>query len=1056
MREDHYGDLVGDPSDLILVLTYRLEALSQNANQSLYGKGVNPLETLKPLLDAYPDSCVQTSLALNFLCVDLLGMRRSGVHVSKMLKSHMKAKFHALMKSVGSFGLLSLADMASLIQLHYPDFLVVILNAQMEINHVFQGSSYVRSPLSYASHPLRNNAWGERVFYLQEIDQNHVVPFIRPAHELKNPYFWCYACHKVHNVQIPCDAIMALYKWCGRCWTPFATEEALSDHQSGVVDQCVVCNKGMSEACLALHKVTCDQRLAKHRVAQFTNRPCRSCHMSKGPGHKCVVSCAMLSDKISHHHQHWAFDMESRLEPIQGGGDYAKFLHVPNKVCAVQVFPRLDPAPRHSFDTMGDFLRFFLQLNVPVILWAHNLRGYDGRLLFGHLIQTLKTVPDRWVFRGSKIMSFKFKKLRFLDFNLHFSQSLDKSIAAFGLTSFEHKEFFPYRLNQLAHMDYDGPIPPIGWYDQDLMHESKRQRFLIWHAKQVADGIKFNLKRQLESYCMSDTLILAEAIWKYHSFMHQVTGFTPLTSVTVASFAKAVWTHRDYLPTLAERFPLYPLTQQEYMMTKKALKGGRTDFRQLLVELTPEQFDQGHRIRYKDVVSMYPYVMISTTLPYGKHRISTNQPPSLLTPQFLANFCGIIRCAIAPPRYTYMHSPVIVSHSPAGKLLSTLLPIVDTTITSIELKKAMEMGYTVGFIYEIHEYKGTKELFQSYIRDFIAKKQQAGREKNAGLKQVTKIMLNSLWGKFAERPNHANTEFGRFQTAEEKQTWLNSVLHSSSKRHIVEPHCLLRDGELEIWTGKTTDNDFSLNLSRSQSSVGCFVAAGGRLMLWEAMNQLGTRLIYNDTDSCMYTWKPGEWEMESSKELGGWEDEMGEEEFIVGVAAIAPKTYSLKILRRRRPSDTGPDARFFSLSLPVGDWVYEERTKAKGFTLNSISAENLNYESYREVALNQREVLRGHGMEFVWDQKRLTMTSMRRPKDMRFDDRDLKGDLIGGVIYPFGWEWTVRRLSNGCLVYPHNFPRALMHRALPDMQHDPFIAYETQCAMRLSQCELHE
>lgn len=54
------------------------------------------------------------------------------------------------------------------------------------------------------------------------------------------------------------------------------------------------------------------------------------------------------------------------------------------------------------------------------------------------------------------------------------------------------------------------------------------------------------------------------------------------------------------------------------------------------------------------------------------------------------------------------------------------------------------------------------EIFYEYIRKWRAIKEQAARENNAGLKQLAKIMLNSLYGKFAQSIDNVETffEFG--------------------------------------------------------------------------------------------------------------------------------------------------------------------------------------------------------------------------------------------------------------------------------------------------------
>ena len=107
------------------------------------------------------------------------------------------------------------------------------------------------------------------------------------------------------------------------------------------------------------------------------------------------------------------------------------------------------------------------------------------------------------------------------------------------------------------------------------------------------------------------------------------------------------------------------------------------------------------------------------------------------------------------------------------------------TWTTDEINKALEKGYKVIRTYEVwHFDKSTDDLFKGYIRrfteiklesskyDFKTKEEEAnfklkikesldidiGKfEFNAGLRSISKLCLNSLWGKFGQRSNMSQT-----------------------------------------------------------------------------------------------------------------------------------------------------------------------------------------------------------------------------------------------------------------------------------------------------------
>ena len=109
------------------------------------------------------------------------------------------------------------------------------------------------------------------------------------------------------------------------------------------------------------------------------------------------------------------------------------------------------------------------------------------------------------------------------------------------------------------------------------------------------------------------------------------------------------------------------------------------------------------------------------------------------------------------------------------------------TWTTDEVNKALEKGYKVIRTYEVwHFDKSTDDLFKGYIRrfmkiklesskyDFKTKEEEASFkikikksldidvekfEFNAGLRSISKLCLNSLWGKFGQRSNMSQTKY---------------------------------------------------------------------------------------------------------------------------------------------------------------------------------------------------------------------------------------------------------------------------------------------------------
>ena len=103
-------------------------------------------------------------------------------------------------------------------------------------------------------------------------------------------------------------------------------------------------------------------------------------------------------------------------------------------------------------------------------------------------------------------------------------------------------------------------------------------------------------------------------------------------------------------------------------------------------------------------------------------------------------------------------------------------------------------------------------------------------------------MLNSMWGKFGQRLN--KTQVKDFSDPQEFHNFLDSnaldVKHVSVVNdNIVEAHYQLQEEDILV----------SPNLN---VFVACFTTCWARLRLYEALELLGQRVLYFDTDSVIY------------------------------------------------------------------------------------------------------------------------------------------------------------------------------------------------------------
>ena len=221
----------------------------------------------------------------------------------------------------------------------------------------------------------------------------------------------------------------------------------------------------------------------------------------------------------------------------------------------------------------------------------------------------------------------------------------------------------------------------------------------------------------------------------------------------------------------------------EPLNPRDAFYGGWTNTTKLLYNFEDNGF--GRRV---DFCSLYPTVQYYQKYPIG-------HPTKIFNPEKYDKYWyGLIKCRVVPPKQLY--HPVLpqrIKVDSFEKLVFTLCKVcteirnqnkckhsdIERSFIGIwttdELNKALEKGYKVIRTYELwHFDKSTDNLFKGYIRRFMKIKFESSKydfkskqeeenfklkikksldidiekfEFNAGLRSISKLCLNSLWGK---------------------------------------------------------------------------------------------------------------------------------------------------------------------------------------------------------------------------------------------------------------------------------------------------------------------
>jgi nitrite reductase/ring-hydroxylating ferredoxin subunit len=242
--------------------------------------------------------------------------------------------------------------------------------------------------------------------------------------------------------------------------------------------------------------------------------------------------------------------------------------------------------------------------------------------------------------------------------------------------------------------------------------------------------------------------------------------------------------------------------------------------------------------------------------------------------------------------------------------------------------------------------------------------------KNPGRKQLAKLMLNSLWGKFAQRANYMQhktlTNPKEFRDFERR--WDDGNIAVKYRSEMTDEMFVLYDESQE-------DEDSKKNIA-----IAAFVTAYGRLRLWAEMEKLGSRVIYHDTDSIIYERDPLGYNIPNGRYLGEWEDECGGAP-ITGFVSTGPKTYAYRYIKN-------------------GAETYA--CKAKGFTLNSTTVEEINFNGMHALIVGDKHYLEAVCPHFQYDRdKGMVSYNMHKVLKWSYDKGAVMDDYS---ILPKGYD----------------------------------------------------
>ena len=363
--------------------------------------------------------------------------------------------------------------------------------------------------------------------------------------------------------------------------------------------------------------------------------------------------------------------------------------------------------------SIDGFIKWCKDKDDNYTLWFHNLK-YDGEYIFHYLLTNGYEYIDDITKRKDKTFETIISDMgQFYMITIYFKVGINKINK---VTIYDSLKLLNFSVESIAN-SFELPIRKL-----ELDYKTKRD-------------IGHRLTKHEIDYIRCDVEVMSRAL--------DIMFKEGLDRMTIGACALRYF--RNQTEHFNRYFPQVPLEIDEDIRT--SYRGGFTYLNPLYKEKTT---DDGIVL---DVNSLYPSVMYNEVLPFGQPIFFNGKyKRDILYPLYVQRINVIFE--LKPGKIPTIQVKKSLMFQPNEFLESSKGDILTLSLTNIDLELFLE-NYNIIYIEYVGgwKFKGKKGLFKHYIDEWSDKKIQAKKEGNPALYKISKLMLNSLYGKFARNPN---------------------------------------------------------------------------------------------------------------------------------------------------------------------------------------------------------------------------------------------------------------------------------------------------------------
>ena len=372
-----------------------------------------------------------------------------------------------------------------------------------------------------------------------------------------------------------------------------------------------------------------------------------------------------------------------------------------------------DPSNFMYGNNIDDFINWCANKKENYLLWFHNLK-YDGEYIISWLLHNgYECIKDKKDRRDKTFTCLISDMGQWYSIEIFFDTKNKKHINK--VTIYDSLKILNFSVEQIA-KDFNLPIQKL-----TIDYKEKRE---IGHI----------LTEQEINYIRNDVEIMARAL----AIMFQ----EDLTKMTIGS--DALSNYKKINKNFNKYFPTLPFEIDKDI--RRSYKGGFT----YLNDIYKGQ-ETGAGIVF-DKNSMYPAKMMYEKMPFGDPIFFNGKyEEDMLYPLYVQTLSCIFE--LKDGMLPTIQIKNNLSFIPNEYIKSSDGDIVTLTLTNIDLEMFLQ-HYNV-YELEYHsgwKFRAIKGLFTEYIDYWTDKKIQAKKDNNGAMYRISKLMLNSLYGKYGLNP----------------------------------------------------------------------------------------------------------------------------------------------------------------------------------------------------------------------------------------------------------------------------------------------------------------